>query len=144
MKPPTRSDWERLIVMIAGTLDKERIPYHLDGSTALYVQGIEFEMDDLDITVKWGCLERARRIFSKYAPSPISSVPLSSFHFDADGLKVHVMAYESSTGLGDPVDRVQVSISNIMVWTKTVEFYRRHMRPDHPFAKLVSDHTSDP
>jgi len=139
-KPPTRSDWERLIVKIAGAFGEASIPYHLDASTALYVQGIDFEMDDLDITVKWGCLDCARKLFIKRAPSPISSTPSPSFHFDVDGLKVDVLAYESPTGLGDPADRVQISVAGVRVWTKTVDFYRRHMRADHPLANLVSEH----
>lgn len=129
--------------MIAAKLNEADIPYHLDASTALYVQGFDFEMDDLDVTVKWGCLEQSRESFSQYAPSPISAESPHSFHFHVNGLKVHVMTYESSTGIGSPNDRVQVSVGNVMVWTKTVEFYRRHMRADHPLAKLISERSKD-
>ena len=77
-KPPTRSDWERLIVKIAGAFDEASIPYHLDASTALYVQGIDFEMDDLDITVKWGCLLRSKAFHQAGALSDFIN-PLTFF-----------------------------------------------------------------
>lgn len=139
MKPPTRDDWERLIVRVAGALEHERIPYHLDASTALYVHGIDFEMDDLDITVKWGCLEQTRELFKQYAPTPISSAASPSFQFEVDSLIVHVMAHQSSTGIGAANDRTQVTVAHAMVWTKTVEFYHRHIGADHPLKPLVSD-----
>ena len=138
MGPATRERWENLIAKVAGILDQEGIPYHFDGSTAVYIQGIDFEMDDADVTVKWGYLERAREAFNRFQPSAITSANPPSFACHVDGLKVHVMTYESPTGLGAPSDRVQVSVAGLNVWAKTVDFYRRHIGPDHPLWHSLS------
>ena len=140
MTTPKRNDWERLIVGITQTLENADITNHLDGSTAVFVHGIDFEMDDVDITVKWGQIEAARDLFKEHKPSPLPASSPGTFHFQTNGLKVHIMSYESSTGIGDLADREQVTISDTQVWSKTVEFYRRHMPPDHPLAKSVASY----
>lgn len=140
MTAPKRSDWERLIVSVTQSLENAGIIYHLDGSTALFAHGIDFEMDDVDITVKWGQIETTREVFKQYEPSPLRSLSPDSFHFQIDDLKVHVMSYESPTGIGNLNDRVQVLINGSNVWSKTVDFYRRHMSRDHPLTDLVASY----
>jgi len=110
MKTINRNNWERVILNVSSTLENNDIEYHLDGSTSLFAHGIDFEMDDLDITVKWGKIEKTRKVFQKYEPSQISEILPYSFKFDIDKLEVHVLTYEGSTGIGEAKERVQVPI----------------------------------
>lgn len=137
MKSVTRKAWEELIVLIASELEHNGIRYHIDASSALFVHGIDFEMEDLDVTVEWGSLEKARDVFKRFRPSKIEGAKPPSFEFLLDSMEVHLMSYRSSTGIGEASDRVQVAVQETLVWSKTVDFYYRHMKFDHPLLEIA-------
>lgn len=134
---PSRDDWEKVIIEVVNTLDNAKIEYHIDASSSLYVHGIDFDMDDLDITVKWGDIEKSYQGFKKYSPTKLDVNYPPSFKFEVDGNEVHIMSYESPTGLGEPNDRLKIQVNNCDVWSKTIDFYERHMRHDHPLKQAV-------
>ena len=144
MEIPRRRDWENLIVRIVCDLELNKITYHLDGSTALFAHGINFDMDDLDITLKWGCIEETREVFKEYGPTQITPSNPPSFKFKVGDLSVHVTTYPSTTEIGEASDRTITEVLGRPVWSKTVDFYRMHMQPDHPLWNAVIDYLEKP
>ena len=140
MGNPRREDWENLIVTIVRKLELNAITYHLDASTALFAQGIQFDMDDLDVTVKWGCIEKAREVFKEYEPTQITTAKPHSFKFEVREMSVHVTTYQSATGIGEESERTITEVLGKPVWSKTVDFYHKHMQPDHPLGDVVNDY----
>lgn len=135
---PSRGEWETVIVKVVTVLDDADIEYHIDASSSLYVQGVDFNMDDLDITVKWGSINESHQVFEHYHPTELDGSYPVSFKFKVDEHEVHVMSYESITGIGDSIDRLQVKINNRSVWTKSIHFYEKNMGPNHPLEKALS------
>ena len=135
-----RRDWENLIVTIVHELELNAITYHLDASTALFAQGVMFDMDDLDVTVKWGCIEEAREVFKEYGPTQITTSIPHSFKFKVGEMSVHVTTYQSTTGIGKESERIITEVLGRPVWSKTVDFYHKHMQPDHPLWDAVNNY----
>ena len=88
-------------------------------------------MQDLDLTVEWGKIYNARELFLEYTPSEISSEYPPSFRFYVESNEVHVMSYQSATGIGSPQNRIIVEVAGIQIWCKTIEFYKQSMTAEH-------------
>jgi len=127
----SRVTWERIINVVVTALEQEGIRYHLDASSSLYAHGVEFDMDDLDVTVEWGKINTAHALFSQHNPGTVTAAYPPSFRFYIDSREVHVMSYQSETGIGSNQDRTKVKVAGTEVWCKTIEFYKRNMTPSH-------------
>ena len=134
----TRSDWEEVILLVVLSLEKAGIRYHVDASSSLYVHGVEFEMEDLDLTVEWGAIHRARELFLAYHPGAVNGRYPPSFTFSINSKEVHVMSYESVSGVGSAKDRTRVKVAGTEVWSKTIEFYKTHMTVEHKLWKPLN------
>ena len=130
-----RSEWEEIIKIVVSSLEVAGIRYHVDASSSLYVHGVEFEMEDLDLTVEWGAIHRARQLFLSHHPGLVTDQYPPSFRFWLNAKEVHVMSYESSSGIGSEHVRTTVQVGGIEVWSKTIEFYKAHMTPEHRLWK---------
>jgi len=127
----SRIKCEKIIKVVVALLEQEGIRYHLDASSALYAQGVEFNMEDLDVTVEWGKINTAHALFSQHNPGTVTAAYPPSFRFYIDSREVHVMSYQSETGIGSNQDRTKVKVAGTEVWCKTIEFYKRNMTPSH-------------
>lgn len=133
------SSWWKVIYKMADELAKEGVPYSFDGSTSLFVHGIQFEMDDVDIMVQWDNFQRAHSIFQKYGASPIEEGCFLHFHFFIDSLKIHIMSSEEIQNLSNHQERVKLEKDGLVLWFKCIDFYRRHISSDHPLAGLIDE-----
>jgi hypothetical protein len=124
--------WSEVIPLVCQRLETAGIRYHADASSSLFVQGLEFEMDDFDITVDWSSIEQARSLFMEFSPTEITGKSPKKFEFSVSDFPVDVLAYESETGIGPELERVQVNYSGIKIWSKKPEFYLSRMKKDHP------------
>jgi len=127
----SRCSWEKTVHQIASALDNANIQYHVDASSSLYFQGVEFEMDDLDLTVEWGKINNAHELFSLYSPSIVTLEYPPSFRFWVNSQEVHIMSYQGGTGIGKPQDRIKVNVGGCEIWCKTIAFYKESMTPTH-------------
>ena len=137
----SRDEWEQVIHMVVNIFEAQGFVYHIDASSSLFVHGIDFDMDDLDITVKWGTIEQAHKVFTFYNPTELTEEYPPSFKFFVNGHEVHILSYESESGIGEDQDRVRVKIGDILVWSKTVDFYEKHMMINHPLKNLVKSYS---
>lgn len=131
--------WWELVFRVVKELDEGNIPYSFDASTSLFVHGIEdFEMDDLDIMIQWDYFETAHKLLQKYNPSPINKGGFWQFNFYVDGMEVHIMSSELITCLEKDEERVAIEKDNITVWSKSIQFYRRHTKNSR-LIELIDD-----
>jgi hypothetical protein len=137
MDEEIRDCWWELIYIIADDLLKEGITYSFDASTALFVHGIEFDMDDIDITVQWDCFEKLHQHFQKYGTSQIIKTNYSEFHFTINSFRVHVISSEEIVDLASDPERIKLEVEGHLLWSKTLQFYRRRISLDHPLADLI-------
>lgn len=129
-----------LILALTDDLDRASIPYSLEAATALWVQGLEVPgMDDIDLSVQWGCLEGARSLFRLYNPSPVMNHDgWAIFRFEREGVPVDVLSYAGTIMHDDP-DRLAVTYDGRQLWCKSLHFFHRHSQPDHPRRKQIED-----
>lgn len=127
--------WQIIIPEICKAIERIGVSYHIDASSSLYVCGLEFEMDDLDVTVEWGRIERVRQAFLGFEPEVISGTDPQMFTFDCRGFPIDIMSYPSESGIGPETERTQVNYYGHTIWTKVPAFYLKHMRQDHPLRE---------
>lgn len=129
--------WWELIYILADELVQQEIVYNFDDETILFVHGIEFDMDDIDITVQWDCFERVHQFCQKYQASEIQKTNFWEFHFAIGGLTVHMITSTFLNQLEEDTDRVMIEREGHTLWSKSLLFYRKHLTPDHPYVELA-------
>lgn len=127
----SRKQWGDVLLRVITTLDQHAIKYHVDASSSLYFQGVDFEMNDLDLTVEWGSIGEMVYIFEEYGPLGVSVGYPPSVRFYVEGNEVHILSYKSVSGIGESRDRVMVDVDGFSVWCKTIEFYKKNMGSKH-------------
>jgi SAM-dependent methyltransferase len=125
----TNDHWWPLIHKLATELETAGIPYSIEGSTGLFVQGVDVpDMDDIDISVQWDQFETAHELFQPYGVGIIEQYPgWAKFHFVRDGLPVDILCYYNTVVEADP-DRISVQVGGKSLFAKSVDFYRRHAK----------------
>lgn len=129
--------WQFVIPEICKKLEELNVRYHADASSSLFVNGFEFEMDDFDVTVEWGSIDRVRSAFEHLNPTYVTGTNPRQFHFELSEHKIDVMSYESNTGIGPQSERQVVVFAGTEVWTKKPSFYLSRMRKDHPIRSAA-------
>jgi len=124
--------WAEIILIVCEKLDSANVRYHADASSSLYVNGFNFEMDDFDVTVEWGSIERVRSIFFQYYPTEVSGNNPSKFIFKINGKCIDVMSYKSKSGIGPASERHRVKFSGKYIWSKKPSFYLERVSAAHP------------
>ena len=135
--------WWKVIFQMADELNKEAVAYSFDASTSLFVHGIEFDMDDVDIMIEWDYFSKVHNLFEEYKPCGIKEGVFSHFHFFIDGLKVHIMSSPSISDLKNDSERVKIEKDGHVMWSKCVQFYRRHITSDNPLEALIDDYLKE-
>ena len=84
--------WHKVIPAVCKKLESADIRYHADASSSLFVNGLDFEMDDFDVTVEWGCIEKSRNLFQNFGPSHIAGSNPKQFNFEISGYKIDILS----------------------------------------------------
>ncbi len=134
------SQWWKVIFRVAQTLDVERIPYSFDASTSVFVHGIEFDMDDVDVMVQWSDHQAAHTASRGHGPTPIELGTFPRFRLHIDGRMVYILATEEIVDLGKDPERVRIDKDGHTLWTKDIRFYRRHIDGGSPLAVLIDEY----
>jgi hypothetical protein len=133
-----------VIFQIAEKLNVAGIPYHFDASTSLFVHGIEIDMDDVDVSIEWTEFEDARALFASYGPTQIIlKDSWHQFRAEVDGVDVHFLSGEGMTDLPSHPERNRIVRDGAILWSKAVEFYRRHMNSDHRWISVVDQYLEE-
>lgn len=128
----------KVILKVATCLQDAGIPYHFDASTSLFVHGIEIDMDDVDVSIEWGRFAETRDLFSMHNPTAIFERDgWNQFRLKIEGIEVHFLSAEGMTDLPSHSERNRIVWKDTVLWSKAVEFHRRHMASDHRWASVV-------
>lgn len=126
-----QNQWN-IIKDLAKMLENNNVQYHFDGSTAVFVHSINFNMDDIDIVFPFVSINHIRDIFKEYKPGEIGyveSIGLKHFCFNIKGEKIHCLFYEGSSESFSAED-VKVIKDEQIIWSKSLNFYLRHAKQD--------------
>ena len=127
-----------VICYLAELFEGNNIEYQFDASTSVFIHGVEFLMDDIDVVVLKQYKEKVRKLLSEYDQTDIEITPKSMEYFfvQIENQKVHLMFPYSKKNC---IDETRDIIHNgVKVHTKTMEFYRRHIKHDNPLLPLIN------
>jgi len=124
---------------LARLFDENKVRYHFDGSTSLFIDGMSVEMDDIDICFPSGTEHDVRDLFLAYEPSDITEEKdygLKHFKFNLEGEKIHCLFY-SGTYEAFSSEEIETWIDGQRVIYKSLDFYLRHISPDSDLARQI-------
>ena len=126
-----------VICYLAELFERHNIEYQFDASTSVFIHGVEFLMDDIDVIVLKVYKDKVKQLLSEYVPTDteITQNLMEYFFVQIQNQKVHVMFPYSKK---DCIEETRDIIHNgVKVHTKTMEFYRRHIKNDNPLLPLI-------
>lgn len=135
-----QNQWD-IIKELAKIFEVNDVQYHFDGSTSIFVHGIEFNMDDIDIVFPCESINIIRKIFKEYKPSEIGyvqSIGLKHFCFYMRGEKIHCLFYEGSSENFSAED-VKLARDEQILWSKSLDFYLRHAKVDDILVNQIKE-----
>jgi hypothetical protein len=126
-----------VICYLAELFESNNIEYQFDASTSVFIHGIEFVMDDIDVVILKQYKEKVKRLLSKYEQTniEISNNSMEYFFVQIKNQKVHLMFPYLKT---DCIDETRdISHNGVKIHTKTMEFYRRYIKDNNPLLPLI-------
>lgn len=136
----TQNQWT-IIKDLAKIFEDNATQYHFDGSTSVFVQGIDFDMDDIDIVFPFDSINKIRELFKEYNPSEIGymqNIGLKHFCFYIRGEKIHCLFYECSSDDFSEED-VRLTKDDQVIWAKSLDFYLRHAKKDNILVTRIKE-----
>lgn len=126
-----------VICYLAEIFDRNNIEYQFDASTSVFIHGVEFLMDDIDVIVLKQYKEKVRQLLAEYKQTDMETGDNSMEYFfvQIQNQKVHLMFPYFKK---DCIDETRDIIHNgVKIHTKTMEFYHRHIKKDNPLLPLI-------
>lgn len=129
-----KEQWN-VIIKVANLLGKNNMHYHFDASTSVFVHGIEFDMDDIDIVFMWHEENRLKEILKDYVISETKFMPeygLKYFWSEMDGQKVHCLFYGNDNDIVTEQsfnsNAVMVHTNGYNIMAQSLEFYLKNSK----------------
>jgi hypothetical protein len=125
------------ICYLSKLFDDNGIEYQFDASTAVFIHGIEFEMDDLDMCILMAYREKVLELLSTFKRTDMEVYEnrMEYCYVQIEDIKVHLMfPYYKVDCQEETRDIIYKGVS---IHTKTMEFYRRHKGDAHPLAERI-------
>ncbi|WKB34635.1 class I SAM-dependent methyltransferase [Terrilactibacillus sp. S3-3] len=133
------------ILSAASLLDQAGIPYTLEGTAALFAQGVRLaDKPTIRFSVQWDLLEKAKMIFSGYEPSDIiqHGKEHASFDFAIEGAAVTIIGYYRAVVRTDP-DRLAIDAGGYTLWVKAFDSYLRTLDKDDSVRQAIKKRLSE-
>ena len=127
----------KVICYLAELFESNKIEYQFDASTSVFIHGVEFPMDDIDVVILKQYKENVRRLLVEFEQTDmeIYNNSMEYFFVHIHGLKVHLMfPYFKKDCIEETRDIIH---NSVRIHTKTMEFYRRHIKDDNPLLPLI-------
>jgi len=129
-----KEQW-KVIKRLAYLFETNNIHYHYDASTCVFVHGIEFEMDDIDIVFMWNEEKILKEILQHYIVCEtkyMNEIGLKYFFAEVDGQKIHCLFYgDDNTVVTEQEfnsNAVMLSVDGQSIMTQSLEFYLRNSK----------------
>ncbi len=126
-----------VICYLAELFERNGIEYQFDASTSVFIHGIDFLMDDIDVIVLKKYKNKVLDLFTEFEKTDI--VVYNNFmeyiFTYIQGQKVHLMFIYNKV---DCIEETRDIVYNgIKIHVKMIEFYRKHIKDDHPLIELI-------
>lgn len=126
-----------VICYLAKLFEINDIEYQFDASTSVFIHGVEFIMDDIDVIILKQYKDKVIQLLSDFNQTEIEIIQNSMEYFFAEieNQKVHLMfPYSKQDCTEETRDIIHHGVN---VHTKTMEFYRRYIKEDNPLLPLI-------
>lgn len=126
-----------VICYLAELFEINNIEYQFDASTSVFIHGVEFIMDDIDVIILKQYKDKVKQLLTDYNQTDIEITQNSMEYFFAEieNQKVHFMfPYCKKDCTEETRDIIHCGVK---VHSKTIEFYRRHIKDDNPLLPLI-------
>ncbi len=132
-----QAEW-KVICYLAELFASNDIKYQFDGSTAVFIHGVKFVMDDLDVYICNDMKEKGLYLLRQYVSSELKKTGTMEYCFiKVDGVLVHALFdYEKTDFMEETRDIVY---NGVKIHTKNIEFYRNNTRKDNPLIPLIDE-----
>jgi len=129
----------KVICYLAELFSKHGINYQFDGSTAVFIHGVEFEMDDIDIWICADSKEKLSRLLNHFEKTDLLKHDdyMEHCYINIEGISVHVMFIHGKPKFTD--ETRDIIYDGIKIHTKNIEFYRNHTNKENPLIPLIDD-----
>lgn len=126
-----------IICYLSMLFNDNDIEYQFDASTSVFIHGIEFKMDDLDICILKAYKEKVLELLSPFERTEIKVFEnqMEYCYVQIEGVKVHLMFPNDKTDCRE--ETRDIIRNGVSIHTKTMEFYRRHLDDNHPLALRI-------
>jgi hypothetical protein len=137
MEEESKECWWELIYILTDELNSQNIAYCYDASTSLFVNGIDFEMNDIDILVQWDCFRKSFGYFEKYGAYMIENTQINEFKFKINSYIIHVKSEKSISNIEQMKGKLKIERDGYILWSRDPRIYREKISLDHPLADLI-------
>jgi len=129
----------RVICNLAELFATNGIKYQFDGSTAVFIHGVEFDMDDIDVYISSDSKEKVLFLLSDYEKTELQTYNqiMEHCYINIGGVSIHTMFPFNKTDFNE--ETRDIIYDGIKIHTKNIEFYRRHAKKESPLIPLI-DH----
>jgi hypothetical protein len=144
-----KEQW-RVIKKLAHLFETNNIHYHYDASTTVFVHGIEFEMDDIDIVFMWNEENTLKEILKNYIVSEtkyMKEIGLKYFFAEIDGQKIHCLFYGDEDTIATEEEfnsnAAILSIDGQNIMAQSLEFYLRYSKDKNNLRQRIISFLSE-
>lgn len=118
-----KASYYHTITLMGEMLDEADIPYQFTGRSALFVQGVDVDVEGIDLDVQWDVFQVALSHFGAYSPtSPERNPERASFTMEVEGVSVKVGCRYNTTIKTDPY-RLSIPLGGAAVWCRSLYSY---------------------
>lgn len=139
----TDIQWQAALT-VASLLENKTIPYTIENSSALFVQGIDVpDLESLDFSIQWDLFPKTYELFQPYEPGKIEKQKgIDHFQFTMGGIVISFFCRYNHVVATDP-NRVSIEQGGIRIWTKSIDYYKNTLRSDDPRVIAIKQYLSD-
>ena len=144
-----KEQW-KVIKKLAYSFEAKNIHYHFDASTSVFVHGIEFEMDDIDIVFMWNEENLLREVLKDYIVSEtkyMKDIGLKYFFAEFEGEKIHCLFYGDDNSMVTEKEfnsnAVVLNVEGQSIMTQSLDFYLRNSKDKNNLKPLIYNFLSE-
>jgi len=136
----TEAAWS-VIRQVAGELDEAGIAYVLTGDSALFAQGVELDLREIQFDIQWDLFPKAEEIFAGDGAGDVTRTTRRAwFSFEREGLRVEIHCRFNTVVAADP-ERIAAEHDGFRIYAKHWQHYRRALPKSDPRQERINLHT---
>jgi len=131
-------EW-KVICFLAELFQTNGIKYQFDGSTTVFIHGVVFDMEDVDVYISYDSKETVLSMLNGHEMTELKNYNhvMEHCYININGVLVHAMFVFAKTDFSE--EARDIVYNGVKIHTKNIEFYRRHTKKDNPLIPLIDD-----